>query len=320
MRQHCNSVWETRTETLYFQFGPMSLFTVKFRSLTLASSPFVLDTDLEIPLDVAAAKSCQAVLVSAMRASKEFATIAFEKGGLRYVIRRAERYIIDLDGSFAAYLKKFSGGTRGRLGRTVKAFARANAGTAELREYRTPTEMKEFRDAAIAISHRSYKQEIGWGFHEDETFARQIELDAADGRARGYVLMHHGNPAAYRLLRIERDVIIDKYTAYDEELARWSPGTVLLYMILERLFEQHEFRLFDFDGLEHFAFKSFFSTGAVCCARVVWFRLTIRNVTLFGAHWMVTTVWRFASALRNRLRPNPPKWISARRLAGLQSG
>ena len=56
--------------------------------------------------------------------------------------------------------------------------------------------------------------------------------------------------AAYVFCRIDHDVIIYKHLGHDERFTQYSPGTVLLYLLLERLFEEAEFRLLDFDGME----------------------------------------------------------------------
>jgi CelD/BcsL family acetyltransferase involved in cellulose biosynthesis len=313
-------IWVVRPEDLPFQFGPFRLGTVKFTALSLLSNPFVVDPDLEVLLQAARDNSCRSVVRYGMPIGQPFATMSFDHGMLRYALRYGDRYLVDLQGSFDQYLRKFSKKSRGNLRRSVKKFAQANGGTPDIREYRSPSEIRLFRDIAVAISHASYKSETGWGFREDASFARELEHEAEAGRVRGYVLMSDDQPAAYVFCRIDHDVIIYKHIGYNETFASSSPGTALLYLMLERLFDQNEFRLLDFDGLEYYAYKEFFSTHAVQCARVVWFQPRIREIVVFGAHWALTSAWRFASALRDRLRPNGRKWMSARRWAGLHSG
>jgi CelD/BcsL family acetyltransferase involved in cellulose biosynthesis len=103
------------------------------------------------------------------------------------------------------------------------------------------------------------------------------------GRVRGYVLMSEGQPAAYVFCQIEHDVIIYKHIGYDENFAHNSPGTVLLYLILQRLFNEGEFRLRDFDGTEYYAYKEFFATRAINCARVFGFRPGLRRLRCLRA-------------------------------------
>jgi len=295
-----------RAEILYFRLGPVRLFEVAFQALTLSSNPFVLGLDLEIPLSDAVARGCRAVVVTAMPVERRFATMCFDRGALRYAARYGDRYVVDLQGSFAEYLKKFSKKSRGNLQRAAKKF-----GTS-IREFRSAPEISAFRDIAVAISHASYKSQLGWGFQESENFARQLELDAAAGRIRGYVLMSDDQPAAYVFCRIDHDVIVYKHIGYDERFAHKSPGTTLLYLILQRLFDQNEFRLFDFDGTEHYAYKEFFATRAINCARVFWFRPRFLETAIFSTHWLLTAIWRLSSLLRHYLWRDKRGWVSCR--------
>ncbi len=319
MRQSVNPVWDTRSEILYFQFGPFVLWRQPFKALTLLSSPFVLNEDLEIPFDEAKAKGCQGVVSHGVPVARDLLAVRFERGALRYATRYGERYVVDLGGSFAEYLKKFSKKSRHELQRTVRRFVEANGAPADICEFRTPLEMTVFRDIAVAISERSYKREIGLGFQEGASFARQLKIDASAGSVRGYVLMLDGNPAAYGFCRIDHDVIVYKHTGYDEKFAKRSPGRVLLYLMLERLFKEAEFRLLDFDGTAYYPYTAFFSTRSIRCARVVWFRPTILNVAMVTGHWVISAAWRFASVLRDACRVRRRRWISARpRARGLR--
>jgi Acetyltransferase (GNAT) domain len=306
--------WEVRSEVLYFQLGSFKLGEISLKAVTLISNPFLVNADLAIPMSDGAVQGCRAVVVSAMPVGRRFATMCFDQGALRYAARYGDRYVVDLQGSFAEYLRKFSKKSRGNLQRSVKRFTQESNRRGPLREYRSPPEISAFRDIAVAISHASYKSELGWGFQEGENFALQLEVDAAAGRVRGYVLMSDDQPAAYVFCRIDHDVIVYKHIGYDERFAHKSPGTALLYLILQRLFDEGEFRLLDFDGTEYYAYKKFFATRAIRCARVFWFRPRLPEIALFGAHWMLTATWRFVSLIHQYLRRGRRGWLSARAL------
>jgi CelD/BcsL family acetyltransferase involved in cellulose biosynthesis len=285
---------------------------VKLKAFTLVSNPFAVDAELAIPMAQAAAQDCRAVIISAMPVGRRFATMCFDRGALRYAARYGDRYVVDLRGSFAEYIRKFSKKSRGNLQRAVKKFAKGTDSVASILEFRTPSEIIAFRDIAVAISRASYKSDRGLGFREDESFARQIELDAVAGRVRGYVLMSGDQPAAYVFCRIDHDVIVYKHIGYDERFAQSSPGTILLYLMLQRLFKEGEFRLLDFDGTEYYAYKEFFATRAISCARLFWFPLRPPEIMLFGAHWITAAAWRFASLLRRHIWRGKRGWVSAR--------
>jgi len=305
-------VWEARFEVLHFQLGPLKLGEVSLKALTLVSNPFLVHTEWLIPMAQATAQGCRAVVISAMPVGKRFAPMWFDRGALRYAARYGDRYVVDLQGSFAEYTKKFSKKSRGNLQRCARRFSGGDKAVGPIQEFRNPSEMIAFRDIAVAISRASYKSELGWGFQEDECFARQIKLDAAAERVRGYVLMFDGQPAAYAFCRIDHDVIVYKHIGYDEQFAQSSPGTALLYLMLQRLFDEGEFRLLDFDGTEFYAYKEFFATRAISCARVFWFPPRLPAVALFGTHWILTATWRVASLLRHHIRRVRRGWVSAR--------
>jgi hypothetical protein len=306
--------WEVRSETLYFQLGPVHLGDISLKALTLVSNPFVVDADLAIPMAEAVAQGCRAVVVPTMPVTKAFATMRFDQGVLRYAARYGDRCMVDLRGPFSEYLNKFKKKSRRNLRRAAARFTQESNAGAGLREYRNPSELAAFRDIAVAISRASYKAAIGWGFPENESFARQLERDAAAGRVRGYVLMYYGQPAAYAFCRIDHDVITYKRIGYDEHFAQSSPGSTLLYLILQRLFSEGEFRLFDFEGTESYPYKEFFSTRKVRCARVFWFKPRFPEIMLFGGHWVVTATWRLASLFRLRFTAREQKgWVSVRR-------
>lgn len=303
-------VWEVRSEPLQFRLGQFRFGEVSFRALTLLSNPFIISPALEIPLDEAWAKGCRGVVIPALPACQHFATMCFDRGALRYAARYGERRVVDLQGTFSDYLQKFSNKSRNTLKRKVKKLADRSSGLVNLLEYRSPSEIIAFRDIAVTISRASYKSECGLGFQESEGFARQLELDAATGSVRGYVLMSEDQPVAYVFCRIDNDVIVYKHLGYDERFAQRSPGTALLYLMLQRLFDEGEFRLLDFDGTEYYAYKEFFATRAVSCARVFWFRPRLFEISLFGAHWVLMATWRLASLLRHYVRRAKRGWVS----------
>ena len=314
MQRPVDPVWVMRTETLEIGFGPFKLGAFTFRGLSLLSNPFVVDPKLEVPLKRAVGMGCEAVVKYATPIGARFAAIRIDRAALRYATRYGVRYVVDFNGSFTEYLNKFSRKSRHELKRTVRRFGEGPPGMAYIAVYRTPSEISAFREIAIRISRRSYKVKIGWGFEESESFAHRLESDARLGNVRGFVLMLDDEPAAYGFCRIEHDVIVYKHTGYDEQFARRSPGKVLLYLMLETLFREGEFRLLDFDGMDHFPYTEFFATRATRCARVVWFRPTMRNAAAVACHWAVAAAWRVAAALHISAWRSSSEWPSVRRL------
>ena len=78
-------------------------------------------------------------------------------------------------------------------------------------------------------AHRTKARSVG-GLREKESFARQLEVDAAAGRVRGYVLMSDDQPAAYVFCRIDQNVIVYKHIGYAARFARQLALVPLCYI------------------------------------------------------------------------------------------
>jgi hypothetical protein len=157
--------------------------------------------------------------------------------------------------------------------------------------------MLEFRRHAIAVSLLTYQRKIGWSLPEDEAFKFRLFEEAQDGRVCGFLLMHDNEPVAYAFCRTELDTIIYALLGYDPRFGKFSPGTVLLFLIIQRLFAIHKFRVFDFGGMAS-DYKSFFATGSVDYVKVTWFPINAKHLVLVLAHYIVLQAWRGAAGLK----------------------
>jgi len=220
--------------------------------------------------------------------------LALERNRICYAPYRGRRYFVDLShGSFDEYLAKFSHKTRGNLKRQVRVLA--DGGPAEFCSFESPEGILEFRDHAVGISRWTYQRKIGVGFPETEEFRAKLLDEAAKGLVRGFLLMRKDRAVAYALCRIDSEIITYVITGYDPTLARYSPGTVLLFLILERLFAERRLRVFDFGGQES-GYKALFATGDVRYVRVVWFPITAKNVG--AVHYALRQAWTGAGWLK----------------------
>lgn len=286
--------WQDATEVLAFQFGPMIFGKWKFASVSNLTSPLVAQTrPLKRP------PVLQPVTYQQMPDDGSISrTLSFDRKVIRYAAYRGKRYFIDLaNGSFDSYLERFSGKTRNTLRRKVRRFADHAGGPVDLRSYATPEEMIEFRRHAIAVSVLTYQRKIGWAFPETEGFKDTLIGEAEKGRVRGFLLMHGDTPIAYAFCKIDADVIIYALLGHDPAFGRFSPGTVLLFLILERLFAERRFRVFDFGGMAA-EYKVFFATGNIDYVKAIWLPTTLKHLFLVTAHFLVRQAWDGASRLK----------------------
>jgi hypothetical protein len=291
-------IWKDRTEILYFQLGRWVLGRAGFPALTLVTPPVLISGDVSPPMPEAFSAGCEVVACPALPIIGDLPTLKIDRGAIRYIARRDHQYYIELKGSFEQYLKGWSQQSRYKLRLHVRRFAKFSGGSIDFREYRSAAEISEFFDLAIPVSRRSRHYSKGIGLRESSNGDPALLVDAAAGNLRGYLLMHAGQAISYVLCRIWEDVIMYSVVGYDSAFAEHRPGTVLLYLILERLFSERQFRIFDFTGTAY-PYKEQFSTGRILCARVLWFRPCFRNLTLILANCLVMAVWRSASKLRS---------------------
>jgi CelD/BcsL family acetyltransferase involved in cellulose biosynthesis len=218
-------------------------------------------------------------LAQSFPVSGRLARLRLEDGLIQYCPKQYQRYWIDLRGTFTDYLGKFSSKTRSTLARKVRRFLASNE-EVEFREYRAAEEMDQFYCLARQLSRKTYQERIlDVGLPSSDPFrAEMLEL-ARNDRVRGYLLLVGEDPVAYLYCPCWQDtgILFYRYLGYDPKFQHLSPGTVLQYLALERLFAEGRFQLFDFLEGET-PQKSLFATGSSLCADVFYLKPSLRNI------------------------------------------
>jgi hypothetical protein len=291
-----DSAWarEYDDEVLAFNLGGHDIWTLALRAHTLTTPFTKLSSNLaaNLPEWDGFPREIQAAVIPAQPVGSGLPRLAFPPGSIRYVASCAERYFVALAGSFRDYLQKFRAKARHNLKGTVHKFGGLSNGDIRCLQMCSPAEIGEFREFAIRISRNTWQERVGGpGFPRSETFGTRMADLAAKGLARGVVLFHRDRPVSYAFCRAQDDCLLYARTAYDEAYAAWSPGRVLLFLLLERLFEEGKYRYLDF-GEGTLPYKQFFSTGHVRCARIIYFRRSARNLAVVLSHWSLSTLSR----------------------------
>ncbi len=192
------------------------------------------------------------------------------------------RHHIDMGGSFADYMARFSGKTRSTLRRKAKKLSE-DAGSYTVTEHRSPAEIEAFLAAALPLSARTYQARLLDAGLPDTPAARRAMLEAAEAdRMRAFLLHARGEAIAYLSLPVTGATLVYAHLGYDPAWARLSPGTVLQMDALERLFGEARYRWFDFTEGEG-AHKAMFGTHWAACSTVLLLEPTLANRTLLGA-------------------------------------
>lgn len=193
---------------------------------------------------------------------------------LRYIPAQYERFFTDLTGTADDYLAGWSGKSRSTLRRKVRKFEKLSGGTLDFREYRTPDEIDEFYRHAREVSAKTYQERLlDSGLPTGDSFVAGMRERAANDDVRAYLLFCDGAPVAYLYLPARDGVLVYSHLGFDPEYRKHSPGTVLHWLALERLFAEGRFRLLDFTEGEG-DHKRQFSTGSRYCADIYFLRRT----------------------------------------------
>lgn len=240
----------------------------------------------------------------------------FTFGGryFRYVPQQYDRCTIDLTLTWEKYLGRFSARTRSTLRRKVRRFEEAACGL-DLRAYRAPADLDEYFAAALFVSRQTYQsRRLDCGLPETAAFRAETAVRAAHDAFRGYVLFAHGEPAAFLHCPIRDNVVEYAYVGHDPHLADLSPGSVLLFLALERLFGERRYRLFDFTEGEG-PHKRLFATSTTRCADIYTLRRSARLLAAARLHALLAD---FSAAAGHALeRVGVKRWLR-RRLRGAE--
>jgi len=278
--------WVAQPYRLQFRLGERSLCAKYFRALVLTTHFLNIEQQPEqiIPSLENLGADIDVVVMRSVPVQKAYPTLSRTAGWLLYVPSHFPRYYVDLTTTFEAYLGKFSARTRSTLRRKVRKFQDFSGGTLDCLEYRTPNELEEFYPLAVELSRRTYQHRLlDAGLPESDSFRSSVRALASANQVRAYLLFHDGKPVAYQYCPVKDGVLTYAFLGYDETYAGWSCGTVLQYLVFERLFAEQRFRIFDFtegEG-EH---KKLFATDMTFCAQMLCFRPELRNLVLVGGH------------------------------------
>jgi hypothetical protein len=271
--------WVEKQAALRFLLGELCLYHLRIPAW-IRRTHFTLLTktipDPE-PLMASLKPGLQAVMLPSQPVEGKLSRISSQRSSIRYIPAHYVRYYVDIQGSFQNYLKKFSAKPRSTLLRKVKKFSDFAGARLDCREFQSADEVPEFHRLACGISRLTYQSTLLQAGVPETPEYQDILIDLArQGKFRGFILFNQEVPIAFAHCSVSPQGLTYETPGYDPAYAKWSPGTVLLYVMFERLFAEGRPCVFDF-GAGEAQYKSFFSTGSVDCADVYFFRKTIRN-------------------------------------------
>lgn len=284
-----NVNWGMQKTSFVIRLGEFILYSHKLPSLVFNAAYLCTPGDpleLSIPFDNYD-KGIEVLIVRSYPVEYELAPIIVLPKSIRYVAAQYRRQYIDLTGDFANYMKKFTAKRRSQLNKLVKDFEKFSDGNILWIEYRHFDEIDEFYDHARNISATTYQEKLlKSGFPDSNEYRAYLKKLSKVDSVRGYILFHGEKPIAYVCCLAMGKALVYEHVGYDSAYRHLSPGNVLQYLILRKLFAEDYFNVFDFNEGEG-AQKDFFSTHSILRANFFFFRKTVRNYILLRSHYFV---------------------------------
>jgi hypothetical protein len=244
---------------------------------------------------------CLAVYFDAMPA-ESFAWSCLRGDGRRsgryfsYLSRGEIRdwWLVDLEGTFDSYLGRMKGESRYKLRRSVRELRKHCGGRLDIRRFDSVDDVGVFVESARRVWDRTWQHRIP----EIETALIGPSLSelARSGMLRSYLLESGGVPLAYVVGYQYEGTFIYAECGYDEDHARYSPGTVLLYLLLEDLYAHDRPDLLNF-GVGYAPYKQRFSNHTTHDGSLYLFRKTPANRMRHASHWAFHSGVRLAKRL-----------------------
>lgn len=210
-------------------------------------------------------------------------------------------HVITLGASFEEYLQTKSAKTRSTLRRKVRLFEQT--GAVWLERYTRPDEVPEFVNGISRISPKTWQHRLlGMEYSNDDLTQRKYQDLAGRGLLRSYLLRRDDRPCAFVIGYQYRDMYYYADVGFDPDLAEFSPGTVLLFLMLEDLHENNRPALLNF-GIGDASYKQRFGTDVFSDETVLVLRAGLRNRLAVKSHQaFITCLDRAKKVIGRRVR------------------
>lgn len=306
-RQRVTQQWHSQRVPFKFMLSDKTLFTwkVPLQVKSEGLSGQQLTADKLLPKDVPSPKGSQGFLIRSQPINEKQPTISRLPGYQVYIPNQYQRHYISLEQSFESYSQKFSKKSRNTLKRKVKKFTKHCDGQSKFEQFSQPEQLDEFFELAGKLSAKTYQDRLlGAGLPNTEAFKTEAKIQAKNNKLRAYLLFDGDQPVSYLYCPVHNDSMLFQYLGYDPQYAKLSVGTVLQWLALEQIFNEQQFKVFDFTEGES-EHKRFFATHSLTCADIFFLRFGLPNVTLTAAHHSINTFSRLSGQLFERLGVKP---------------
>jgi hypothetical protein len=191
-------------------------------------------------------------------------------------------FVLDFYSTFENYMKKFNRKEKYNLKRQYNVANELSENDLKLVSVCSHGDVEYFMNSASDILSKSWKmnntdEQV---LFSDDSRGKHTSLAKA-GLLRSYILLGKGDPWAFVLGYQWHGVYHYANISYKEKYSKYSPGTILLYMMLKDLFEQNKPNILNF-GIGESNYKRRFSTSKRTDCSIFIVRKNILNMSKYG--------------------------------------
>jgi hypothetical protein len=229
--------------------------------------------------------------------SKSYHYFVYVPGGLR------TWHWLEIGDRSRGFLHILDRKSRYNLRRGVRLLTEKGGGSAECVRVDSASQIDDFLRAAVAVSERSWqRKDLGPRVNNAAHEVRRFKELAERGLLRSYLLTCGGQAIAFVIGYQYQQVFYYVEIGYDKAWAPFSPGTVLLYLLLEDLFQHSSVSVVNF-GSGDAAYKRRFASHACRDATVLLLRRNARNGIAWACHSLFTSALGLARRVVARRGP-----------------
>ncbi|WP_068544425.1 GNAT family N-acetyltransferase [Thalassotalea crassostreae] len=253
------------------KLGLFKIFSIKVNSLRLIGDDLIFECHSGI-------KDCIEIFLNHLSNSPEYDCLVVESiretSELFQILKKTPSYFVShaennnivrqltLNSNHDEYLSNIKRKVRYNLKRTVKLFTENFGNNVELVEYTTPDQVNDLLNQVDIIYNKSWQKNIKGELERNSNRSvLQRQSQAKNAWLRSYVLFCENKPIAFVLGTQFNGLYDYEETGYDPKYANFSPGTVMNYMIIQRLFEFNKPDIIDF-GFGENTYKKVFGNHA----------------------------------------------------------
>lgn len=192
-------------------------------------------------------------------------------------------HMLRVAGTFEDYVGTLSSKSRHNLRRNLRRL-RKRAERFELLRVDQPDQVGEFLRAAVEVSKHSWQHRaLGERLADDEETRKSMMSLADRGLLRCYILFSGDDACAFSTAYQRRGVINCHELGFDQRLSPFSPGKVLIYLMIEDVHSDPDVTLLNF-GMGDSEYKRKLSDIETAESSWLIMRRSIRNRFLVKSH------------------------------------